>query len=182
MTERLRIVVRAILQGQGFVSAKQIATKTIIGARGVRVVLDRLMREGLVQRFDLVPNPGERSPLRGRPKKRVVYQVVDKKRLEERIAPKFKKDTAGDRIWSVIRNKAKADGQFTVRDIVALAVVKIDNARWFVKMLHRAGFVRPLVEHGQGVRWRLIKDPGPRRPYVGGVIRRGKSGLTPRPN
>lgn len=172
MTERLKIVVRAILQRQGFLSVKQIATKTMIGACGVQVVLDRLMREGLIKRFDLVPNPGEGSPLRGRPKRRVVYLVIEKKRLEERIAPRLKKDTAADRMWSVVRNKIKADGEFTMRDIEALAVVKLDHARWFIKMLHRAGFVTPSKKNGQGVHWRLIKDPGPRRPYIGDVVRR----------
>jgi DNA-binding MarR family transcriptional regulator len=172
MIERLRIIAQAILKGQGFLSAKQISGKTMIDPKNVQVVLDRLMREGLIKRFDLVPNPGERSPLRGRPKRRVVYLVVEKKRLEKRITPKLTEDAAADRIWSVVRNKTKADGRFTIRDIVALAGVKVDNARWFIKMLHRAGFVTPSKKNGQGVHWRLIKDPGPRRPYIGDVVRR----------
>jgi hypothetical protein len=92
--------------------------------------------------------------------------VAGKKKLAERIAPKLKEETAQDRMWSVIRNKSEMDGCFKVRDVIILADVKRENARWFVKMLRRAGYIRPSKPGGPGVEWRLIRDCGPKRPYV----------------
>jgi hypothetical protein len=125
------------------------------------------MREGLVQRFDLIPNPGESSPLRGRPKKRVIYLVSCKQRLEARVSPKLKEDTAQDRMWRAIRAKSQVDGFFTRIDLIVLAEVSSEMAKWFTKMLRRAGIIQPSRNSGRGVKWRLIKDPGPKRPHVG---------------
>jgi hypothetical protein len=60
-----------------------------------------------------------------------------------------------------------------LRDLVVLAGAKRENARWFVKMLYRAGYISPSKSGGPGVEWSLIrfKDPGPQRPYLGNVAR-----------
>jgi DNA-binding Lrp family transcriptional regulator len=183
MKGRLKIIIKAIPSKDGFFSVNQIAKETLIGAKGVQIVLDRLFREGLIQRFDLVPNPGENSPLRGRPKKRTIYQVTDKKRFEERFSPRLKQNTGADRMWKMIRYKRS----FTIRDLVVLAEVKRENARWFVKQLYRARYIVPSRSGGPGVEWSLIKlrDPGPKRPYLSdaAITKKGKeSGPTSRPN
>jgi Fic family protein len=168
MKRRLKIIGKAISLKNGFFSVKQIAKETSIESAQVQIVLDRLFREGILQRFDLIPNPGEHSPLRGKPKKRTIYQVKDKGIFKERFAPKIKKDTAADAMWRLIR--AKREG-FTVRDLVVLGGARRENARWFVKMLFRGGYITPSKSGGPGVEWALIKfrDPGPKRPYLGKV-------------
>lgn len=172
MRERLKIIAMAISSRSGFFSTKQIAKQTSIGFLEVQVVLDRLFREGIIQRFHLFPNPGEGAPLRGRPRKRIVYQVANKKRLEERFRPRLKKDTFADRMWKVIRGKEA----FSIRDLIVLAGAKRENARWFVKMLYRAKYISPSKSGGPGVEWSLIRlrDPGPQRPYLGNVARSKK--------
>jgi DNA-binding Lrp family transcriptional regulator len=164
--ERLKIVGSAVLKKKCFFSVRQISLETSIAAREVRVILDRLMREGLVQRFDLVPNQGESSPLRGRPKKRVVYQIAFRERLEACISPKLKENTAQDRMWRAIRAKSQADGYFTRTDLIVLAEVSSEIAVWFTKMLRRAGIIQPSRDSGPGVKWRMLRDPGPRRPHI----------------
>ncbi len=89
-----------------------------------------------------------------------------------RVAHKLKEGTAQDRMWSVIRNKSKMDGHFTTHDVVILAEVKREMARWTLKMLRRAGYIRPSKPRGRGTYWTLVKDPGPRRPYVGDMKRK----------
>jgi predicted ArsR family transcriptional regulator len=162
MKNRLRIIIEKISSKAGFFSTKQIAKEILISPKDVQIVLDRLFREGMVQRFDLIPNPGEAAPLRGRPKKRTIYQVASKTKLKERFRSKVKQDTAADRMWKIIR--AKRD--FTVRDLVVLAGAKKENARWFLKKLYRARYISPSGLRGE---WSLIKlrDPGPQRPYLG---------------
>lgn len=182
MRGRLATISKAISSRNGFFSAKQISAETLIDFKNVQIALDRLFREGVVQRFDLVPNPGEAAPMRGRPKKRTVYQVADKKRFEERFSPKLKQNTGADRMWKMIRYKRT----FTVRDLVVLAEVKREYARWFVKQLYRARYIVPSRSGGPGVEWSLIKlrDPGPKRPYLGnaGITKKGKeSGSRSRP-
>jgi len=169
MKGRLKIVSEAISLKGGFFSAKQIAKETSIDFKDVQIVLDRLFREGMVQRFDLIPNPGEGAPLRGRPKKRTIYQIADGRSFVNRFKPKLKPDTAADRMWKVIRGKR----DFSIKDLVVLAEVKRENARWFVKMLYRARYISPSKSGGPGVEWSLIKikDPGPKRPYLGNVAR-----------
>lgn len=165
MKRRLKIVGKAICSREGFFSVNQIAKDTSINPKDVRVALDRLFREGLLERFDLAPNPGENSPLRGRPKRRTIYQVVNKEKFKERFVPRLKQDTASDRMWRVIRIK----GTFSIRDLVLLAGVNRENCRYFVRQLYRAGYISPSKQGGPGVVWSLIraKDPGPQRPYLG---------------
>lgn len=170
--ERLKIIGKVISSKNRLFSVREISAETMIDPLNVQIVLDRLYREGLVQRFKLISEPA--PPLRGRPKKNVAYQVRNKKKFKERIAPRLKEDTAQDRIWRIIRAKNQTDGYFTMTDIVTLAGVSLWIARWFSKMLNRMGIIRPSRNTGPGVEWILIKDPGPCRPYIGDVIGRKK--------
>jgi predicted ArsR family transcriptional regulator len=165
MKKRLKIIVEKISSKVGLFSVKQIANETMISSKDVQIVLDRLFREGMVQRFDLIPNPGEGAPLRGRPRKRTIYQVTNKTKLKKRFGPKVKQNAVADRMWKLIR--AKRD--FTIRDLVVLTGAKKENARWFVKNLYRERYIAPSKSGGPGVEWSLIKlrDPGPQRPYLG---------------
>jgi hypothetical protein len=173
MRRRLKTISKAISLKNGFFSVKQISKETFIGSKDVQIVLDRLFREGLVERFDLIPNPGEGSPLRGRPKKRKIYQLADKKKFKERFGPRFKQNTAADRMWKIIRYRES----FTIRDLVVLCGVGKEHARWFVKMLAKAGFISPFGFFGRSVQWGLIRlrDPGPKRPFLGDIIGRKKA-------
>ncbi len=164
MRGRLKTISKAMLLKNGFFSVKQISKETSIDSRGVKIVLDRLFREGLVERFDLISNPGEDSPLRGRPKKKKIYQLANKKKFAERFGPKLKQDTACDRMWKIVRYKES----FTIRDLIVLAGANRENARWFIKQLYRARYISPSKSGGPGVEWALIrrKDPGPKRPYL----------------
>jgi len=175
MTERLKIIGEILLgkkasgpEGptprRGFFTVRKIARETGIPVDGVQTVLDRLFREGVLLRFKIDPKFAPLFP--GRPKMKAVYQMATKEKMAGRVAPRQKEGTAQDRMWSVIRNKTKMDGQFTTHDVVILAEVGRENARWFLKMLHRAGFIAPSRPRGQGIYWRLVKDPGPRRPYI----------------
>ena len=94
----------------------------------------------------------------------LTYRITDKKALAKRIAPKLKEETVQDRMWFIIRKKRL----FVLRDLIVLAGVKRETARWFLKALRRAGIVRPSRPAGPGVEWRLVKDVGPKRPYVTG--------------
>lgn len=168
MKGRLKTISKAISSRNGFFSVKQISKETLIGSKDVQTVLDRLFREGLIERFDLIPNPGEDSPLRGRPKKRKIYQLADKKKFEKRFGPKLKQNTAADRMWKIIRYR----DSFTIRDLIVLCNVGKENARWFLKRLARAGFICPCGYVGRALEWRLVKrrDPGPKRPYIANKI------------
>ena len=172
MVEKLRIVGCAILKRptNQFFTLDQIIEITGLSRIGVRRILERFSRERLVLKITKMPNyfKGEIAPPKGRPPLAITYHVAAKKKLSDRVAPKLKEGTAQDRMWSVIWNKSEMEGCFTLRDVVILAAVGRENARWYLKMLRRAGFVRPSKARGRGVYWRLIKDPGPKRPYVSG--------------
>jgi DNA-binding Lrp family transcriptional regulator len=173
MRIRLKTIAKAISLKNGFFSVKQISEETLIGSKDVQIVLDRLFREGLIERFDLIPNPGEDSPLRGRPKKRVIYQVTNQSEFKKRFGPKMKEGTGADRMWKIIRYRES----FTIRDLIVLADVKKENARWFVKMLSKAKYISPFGSVGRSAQWGLIRlrDPGPKRPFLGDVIGRKKA-------
>ena len=164
MKARLKVISKAISLKNGFFSVKQISGETRIGPKDVQIVLDRLFRERLLERFDLVPNPGESSPLRGRPRKREIYQIANRKKFKNRFGPKLKQSTAADRMWKIIRYRET----FTIRNLVVLCDVGKENARWFVKMLAKAGFICPCGSTGRALEWRLVRlrDPGPQRPYL----------------
>jgi DNA-binding Lrp family transcriptional regulator len=176
MTERLKIIGEIVLEKRGFFTVKKIAREAGISPADVQTVLDRLFREGLLLRFKIDPKFAAVAP--GRPKMKAVYQMANQKKMAGRVAPRLKEGTAQDRMWSVVRNKSKMDGLFTTHDVIILGEVGRENARWFLKMLRRAGIIRPSKPRGQGTYWTLVKDPGPRRPYVGGMTRRRGEGVT----
>ena len=153
--ERLKIVGEIILEEKGCFTVNHISKKTGLSAPDVRAVLDRLFREGLLLRIKTAP---KLATLRGRPPSKLLYQKKNKKEFTKKISPQLKENTASDRMWSIIR----ARGSFTIQDLIVLAEVGRENARWFVKMLRRAGIVRNVGYRN----WALVKDPGPTRPYV----------------
>ena len=158
--ERLKIIGEVVLDEKGCFTVNRISQKTGLSSSDVRAVLDRLFRKGLLLRLKIDP---QFVSLRGRPPAKLLYQKKNKKKFAEKIAPRLKEGTALDRIWRIIR--ARID--FTVQDLIVLAEVGRENARWFTKMLRRAGIIKQ-VSRGQ---WRLVKDLGPRRPYVGDQIK-----------
>jgi len=172
MKGRLKTISKAISLKNGFFSIKQVSKETLIRSKDVQTVLDRLFREGLVERFDLIPNPGEDSPLRGRPKKRTIYQLANKRKFKERFGPRLKQNTAADRMWKIIRYRES----FTIRDLIVLCNVGKEYARWYVKMLTKTGFICPCGSAGRALEWRLVRlrDPGPKRPFLGDMTRLGK--------
>jgi Fic family protein len=161
----LRIIGVAILEHHGFFSLDQIARETKILRRYVNDVLVVFCQEGIIKKIK--KQKKEHRP--GLPPAfSLTYRVANQKKLAERIAPRLKENTGQDRMWSVIRNKTKADGFFTLRDLVILAGVIKGSARCYLKSLRKIGIIQPSRSGGgPGVEWRLLRDPGPRRPYVG---------------
>ena len=145
---RSQSIKNIIQKRKGFFSLDQIVAETHFPRRAVGKILEALEREGAVVKSS-------------RPS--WVYRV---KRVEEG------EGLVSNRMWSVIRNKSKADGFFTLRDLIILANAKRETARSFLKSLRRAGFIAPNKPAGMGVYWRLLKDPGPGRPYATNKIRK----------
>ena len=170
--EKLRIIGAAILDREGneFFTLDQVVEISGVDRLAVRRILEKLNRESLVIRIAKKPTYQlanvEIELGKGRPPLALTYCVGNKKKLTERVAPKLRENTTYDRMWSVIRNKNKVDGNFSVRDLVTLGEVKRENARWYLKRLRKAGFVQPSKAGGRGVTWVLLKDPGPRRPAI----------------
>ncbi len=160
------IIGNAILkQKDNFFSIDRIVKDTGLERLQVLKYLEELSRDGIIKRARKCERCWqEREKIQD---SLLMIFRADKKKLAARIAPKLKNDTVMDKMWSVIRNKSKVDGCFTIRDLLCLAEAKRENARTFLKMLRRGGFIIPSKQSGVGVEWRLIKDPGPRRPYVG---------------
>lgn len=157
--EKLRIIGKAVLEANGFFSLDQIARLTGISRKYTTDVLVVFSQEGLIkkikkQRKEHVPG---HSPMYS-----LTYRVTDKDALAERLAPRLRKDTAQDKMWKVIRYLRI----FTRSDLIRTAEVSRENAKWYTKMLHRAGYIKPSSAGGPGVEWRLVKDVGPKRPYV----------------
>jgi Fic family protein len=160
----LRIIGRAILEHHGFFSLDQIARETNILRRYVNDVLGVFLSQGIIKKIK--KQKKEHRPGLA-PAYSLTYRVANQKKLAERIAPRFNENTGQDRMWSVIRNKTKADGFFSLRDLIVLGGVVKNSARSYLKSLRKIGIIQPSRSGGgPGVEWRLLKDPGPRRPYV----------------
>ena len=139
----------------------------VVQASGVeyvaaRTVMEKLCREGLARKISdrLIP---KEQYTKGKPRLYKTYRITDKKRLRERISPRLRADTAQDRMWKVLRYLRV----FTRHDLIKLAESTPENAKWYTKMLRRAGYIKPSKLCGPGVRWMLSRDPGPKRPHVG---------------
>jgi hypothetical protein len=96
----------------------------------------------------------------------MVYRVIDRPKLVARIGPRRKEGTIQDRMWYVMRNKSRSGWPFNLHDLMVLAGAKKGMARWYLKELHRAGYIAPSRKAGRGVEWRLTRDLGPERPFL----------------
>ncbi len=165
--EKIRKISKAILErqngGWGFFSLDQVVKRTGLNRCEVCHQLEKFCLEKILRKISARMR-NEDQGRRGRPYFNIIYRLIGQEALQKKINPKLKDETAQDRMWKVIRYLR----DFTVRDLIRLAEAKREHARWFVKMLRRGGFVKPSKPGGPGVTWTLIKDPGPRRPYVGG--------------
>jgi len=173
--EKLRIIGCAILEtvpGNEFFTLDRVVEISGFGRCDVKRTIERLSREKLILTVAKKAAAVEVALGKGRPPLAITYHLADKKALRERVAPKMKEDTIADRLWKAIRYKRV----FTIKYLASMTDVKWEYVRWFVKGLRRAGIVAMNGPGGPGTTWRLIKDVGPRRPYIkkdAGTVRRG---------
>jgi len=142
-----------------FFSLDQIVGLTKMPRKSVIDSLVILSQEGLIKK---VRKRRKAHILGHSPRFSVIYKTSNKKALSARIAPKLKEKTVQDRLWFIVRGKRF----FTLRDLIVLADVKRGTARCFLKLYRRAGIIRRLKPGGPGVVWMLVKDTGPKRPYI----------------
>ncbi len=152
MTSRKETIKDAILKRLRFFSLDQIVEETHLPRKIVQEILDLFAKEGLIRET-------ERPHSVGRPGIYRIWQVEEGETF------------ASSRMWAVVRYKR----EFCLRDLIILADAKRENARTFIKSLRRTGLIVPNKPTGMGVYWRLVKDPGPRRPYVGDQVSRQKA-------
>jgi len=160
---RLRIVGNELLKRERtFFSLAQIVRATGLEREKVRDILIGLWREKLLVR---VRKNRDYSWSNGPPLLNVRYRVVVPGKLAARIAPQYRgENNAADRIWFIVRKKVT----FTRRDLRVLAGASSSNVRWYTKKLAKAGIISTRGRSGE---WVLLKDVGPRRPYVGDQTR-----------
>ena len=172
-----KIIIKLLAKDRKFFTLNQIVRETGLHRYDVRDVLIELCLEDYLMRIRkerIYAFPTGASRRKGPPLKNVTYRVKSPKALAQRIAPKYRGEgkerrsafpTACDRMWFIIRKKRV----FRRKDLRLLANVKNETARHYTKMLRRGGIIAPSTGSGLTVRgeWRLIKDVGPRRPYVG---------------
>ena len=163
---KTRIFATELLKhGRNFFSLAQIIKATGLDRTVVRDTLLTLHSEGFLRRVhrDLDPYAGK-----GPQTWNIRYRVIRPKDLAEKIAPKYRGGyTLSDKMWFYIRKKRI----FTRGDLRLLKGVSKETVRWYTKMLHRAGII---CVSGRG-EWTLIKDVGPRRPYIGDQVKRQKA-------
>ncbi len=166
---KTRVIGNELLKrGRNFFSLAQIIRTTGLDRKAVRDVLLTLHSEGFLRRIHRTPEPYTRG--RGPQLMNIRYRLINPKRLAEKIAPRYRgENNALDKIWKVIRYKAHSDGFFMRADIRTLTGIASQTVRWYTKMLARAGII---VTDGKSGEWRLVKDVGPRRPYVGDQIKK----------
>lgn len=160
---RLRIVGNELLKRErNFFSLEQIIKATGLERDKVRDILIGLWREKLLVR---VRENRHFSLKKRRALLNVRYRVIMPGKLSARIAPQYRgENNAADRLWFIIRKKIT----FTRRDLRVLTGASNANVRWYTKMLAKAGII---ASRGISGEWTLLKDVGPRRPYIGDVIR-----------
>ena len=160
---KTRIVGNELLKhGRNFFSLDQIVKATGLDRSAVRDILLEFWRGKYLVRIrkDILQAWGGKHPFEN-----PSYRVIKTSKLVERMAPKYRgENNSSDRIWFLIRKKRI----FTRRDLCVLAEVSKEQVRWFTKMLARAGYIKQ-TSLGE---WTLIKDTGPRRPYVGDQIKK----------
>jgi hypothetical protein len=160
---RHQIIGKAILKQKGFFSLDQIVRETKYRRDDARQALVGFVKEGLIREI----RRRKKSQYKGGAAPLIIfYGAINKKKLAERITPKYRGfNNSSDRIWFVIRKKRI----FTRRNLCVLAGVSKEHVRWFTKMLARAGIIKASEVSGE---WVLVKDPGPKRPYVGDQIKK----------
>ncbi len=161
---KVRVIGSTILGYNGFFPIDRLVRDTKIDVSYCTNTLFKFSKEGLVKKISKV----RKEHLRGdRPGFVIIYLVVDRKGLTARIAPKLRKGPVQDRAWSVIRNKFKVSGAFNLHDVVRLGGIDKGTARWYLKILHRAGIIARSYRTSRGFEWRLTgKYSGPSRPYL----------------
>ncbi len=161
---RIRIIGETILGYHGFFSLDRVKRDTKISASYCTNTLFKFCKEGLIKKAS--KRRKEYGP-KGRIGFVIIYLVVDRKGLAARIGPKLKNGPIMDRAWSVIRNKFRACGAFSLRDVVVLAGVKKSTAKCYLKRLRRAGIIDRARRTSCGFEWRLTgKHSEPSRPYL----------------
>jgi hypothetical protein len=155
MTSRKQIIKDTILKRRGFFSLDQIVFETHYPRNAVRDILAAFVAERVIT-GSIGRRPRGASGPEGCPG---IYRVNQSEEGE---------GIALNRMWKVIRYK----GIFELADLIKLANVKRETARSFIKTLRKGGFINPSKPTGRGVFWTLVKDPGPRRPYVGDQVKR----------
>jgi predicted transcriptional regulator len=123
-----------------------------------RRALERLRRDGLVWMVEKYP-PERHTLQKGRPAIRITYRLANREKLQARVAPRLKEDSAVQRMWVVIRYKRI----FTRRDLIVLAGASRENAKWYTKRLRDAGIIKATRAGGRGVEWVMVKDVGAKR-------------------
>ncbi|HMK74589.1 MAG TPA: hypothetical protein VK568_00260 [Thermodesulfobacteriota bacterium] len=160
---RLRIVGNELLKRQrNFFSLAQIVKATGLDRDKVRDILLDLWREKFLVR---IRENRDYSLNKRPPFLKVRYRVIMPAKLAARIAPQYRgENNAADRLWFIMRKKIT----FTRRDLRVLTGASNAYVRWYTKMLAKAGIV---ASRGRSGEWTLLKDVGPRRPYIGDVMR-----------
>jgi len=158
--ETLRKIGKIILEKYGtrFFTLDEIVEATGAERIAVRRAMERLNREGLVPKLGKYP-PERHTLQKGRPAIRITYRLANREKLQVRIAPRLKEDSAVERMWKIIRYKRI----FTRRDLVVLAGASRENAKWYTKRLRDAGIIKPTRAGGRGVEWVMVKDVGAKR-------------------
>lgn len=161
---QIRIIGKTILGYNGFFSLDRLKRDTKIEASYCTNTLFKFCKDGFVKKASKKRKeygPGDRRRFV------IIYLVVDRNGLAARIAPKLRKGAAQDRAWFIIRTKFRASGAFSLRDVVVLGGVNKATARWYLKMLHRAGIIAQTYRTSRGFEWRLTgKYSEPSRPYL----------------
>jgi len=160
---RLRIVGNELLKRQrNFFSLAQIVKATGLDRDKDRDTLLDLWREKFLVR---IRENRDYSLNKRPPFLKVRYRVIMPAKLAARIAPQYRgENNAADRLWFIMRKKIT----FTRRDLRVLTGASNAYVRWYTKMLAKAGIV---ASRGRSGEWTLLKDVGPRRPYIGDVMR-----------
>jgi hypothetical protein len=153
-----KIIIQELLRiDRKFFTLAQIVRSTGLPRENVRDVLIELRLDRYLRQIRKTVVPYVRG--KGPSMMNVTYRVLDPKKLGQKIEPKpRRKNAIVDRMWFVIRKLRN----FTRRDLRVLAGAGFETSRWYTKMLHRAGYI---AISGRG-EWRLIKDAGPKRPYI----------------
>jgi hypothetical protein len=159
---RLKTIGTAMLEHHGFFSIDQIVKAAKISRKYCRDVLSLFCQEGSIKQI----SKGRKEHVLGKSPMYAMIYRVNRKKLAARIAPQRKEDTVQDRIWYVMRNRFRSDGSFNLHDLMLLAGAKRNTARWYLKALHRGGYIAPSHKAGPGVEWRLTRDLGPVRPFL----------------